>query len=157
LTWGPRNDLFLGVFSPILFIEHGIIALRRDRTFLTLSLLAVIATTAPAASAQGPRTLTPDQRRILARCTVCHAIEVPNDRPSGPSLQGVVGRPIAARPGFAYSAALKKRGGRWDEATLDAFLASPAKLVPGNRMAFAGIKTPKDRAAVVAALKATGQ
>ena len=56
----------------------------------------------------------------------------------GPSLHGIVGKPAASVAGFTYSNALKASGLTWDAATLDAWLASPAKLVPGNKMIFTG-------------------
>ena len=37
-------------------------------------------------------------------------------------------------PGYAYSEAMKRSGIVWDAQTLDAFLASPQKQVPGSRM-----------------------
>jgi nitrite reductase (NO-forming) len=40
----------------------------------------------------------------------------------------------------------------WDVATLDAYLADPAKVVPGNKMPFPGLKTDHERNAVVAYL-----
>jgi cytochrome c len=37
----------------------------------------------------------------------------------------------------------------WSETELDAFLSDPAGYVPGTSMPFAGLKDPKDRAAVI--------
>jgi cytochrome c2 len=64
------------------------------------------------------------------RCTLCHA---PGGG-QGPSLKGVVGRKAGSLPGFAYSAALAGSGILWSEASLNAFLSDPAKLVPGTAM-----------------------
>lgn len=51
-------------------------------------------------------------------CLSCHAYE-PDDTPlEGPSLWQVYERPIASLPGFDYSPALARIGGRWDRATL---------------------------------------
>ena len=41
----------------------------------------------------------------------------------------------------------------WTEANLDAYLADPRGFVPNNKMAFAGLKKPDDRADVIAYLK----
>jgi cytochrome c len=41
---------------------------------------------------------------------------------------------------------------RWDAKSLDAFLAKPAAKVPGNKMVFAGLANPVDRANVIAYL-----
>lgn len=41
----------------------------------------------------------------------------------------------------------------WDYATLDVYLANPKTEVPGNKMAFAGVKKPEDRANLIAYLR----
>src|SRR5689334_9864712 len=47
----------------------------------------------------------------FSRCSACHTI-AQGGRPSiGPNLYGVMGGPIATRPGFAYSPALRAHGG----------------------------------------------
>ena len=56
-------------------------------------------------------------------------------------------------PGVSYSAALKGSKLKWDEKTLDAFLANPSKKVPGTRMPI-GTPDPAKRAAIIAYLKA---
>ena len=73
----------------------------------------------------------------------------------GPNLYGVVGRAAAATPGFNYSAAMKASKLRWDEQTLNEYLAAPQKKVPGTRMPIATPDAAK-RAAIIAYLKAEG-
>lgn len=70
---------------------------------------------------------------------------------AGPTLDGVVGRPIASVPGFAYSPALKRRNGVWSEAELDAFLRNPNGYAPGTTMVLDGLDE-KSRARVIAQL-----
>ena len=71
----------------------------------------------------------------------------------GPSLAGVAGRKIAGLADFKYSAGLTaKAGAPWTDASLDAFLTTPAKFAPGTKM-MTGVTNPADRAAVVAYLK----
>jgi len=41
----------------------------------------------------------------------------------------------------------------WTAETLDAYLADPRAFMPGNRMAFRGISSAQDRAAVIAWLQ----
>jgi cytochrome c len=65
------------------------------------------------------------------RCVGCHSID--DDR-VGPAHRGVFGRKAGARPGFAYSAALRQSSVVWNEQTLDAWLAEPQKLIPGQAM-----------------------
>lgn len=40
----------------------------------------------------------------------------------------------------------------WDAATLDAYLTGPQKVVPGNKTPFPGLKTKRERSAVIAFL-----
>ena len=93
---------------------------------------------------------------IYDRCMACHAID--RDR-TGPRHEGLIGRPVGSVPGFAYSPAMRKAGKAgmvWDEATLDKFLENPTKFLPGTRMGYAGIKTPQERADLIAFLKKAG-
>jgi cytochrome c len=80
----------------------------------------------------------------FAQCMSCHSVEAGKNL-IGPSLHGVVGRKAASLPNYAYSEALKNSGLTWDEATLDKWLANPAKDVPGNKMAFFGMPDPAKR------------
>ena len=75
----------------------------------------------------------------------------------GPSLAGIMGRKAGAEPNYNYSAAMKQSGLVWDGKTLDAYLADPQKLIPGNKMPFPGLKTDHDRADVIAYLAAGAQ
>jgi cytochrome c len=82
-----------------------------------------------------------------AACAACHAPAGGNG--IGPSLTGVVGRKAGTSAGFHYSRALRQSGIRWNARTLDRYIADPQKLVPGNRMPFAGLKDAAQRAAIV--------
>src|SRR3546814_17959523 len=65
----------------------------------------------------------------------------------GPNLDGVVGRKAAALSGFDYSDAMiaqARRGLVWTEAALDAFLADPQGVVPGNELGFFGLADRSD-------------
>lgn len=87
--------------------------------------------------------------QIFRRCMACHTVDAGGSNGIGPNLHGIVGHAVAAHPGFSYSAAMKAKGGQWDAATLDAFLAEPMKVVPGTKMAFAGVIDPTDRKALI--------
>ena len=87
------------------------------------------------------------------RCQICHGAAGAKPSPLGPNLAGVIGRKAASKP-FAYSAALKASKLVWTRSTLDQYLAGPAKLVPGTRMAVA-LSDAQQRAAVVGYLAKT--
>lgn len=112
---------------------------------------------APAAEAAAPAAGDPAAgEKFAARCKACHSFEKGGPNQVGPHLFGVLGRPIASAADFNYSDAMKEFsvGGTkaWDEATLDAYLADPKGTVPGNKMAFPGVKKDTDRANLIAYL-----
>src|SRR4051812_43624429 len=83
--------------------------------------------------------------KLYQNCNACHALE-PNRNLTGPSLAGVVGRKAGGLDSFTrYSDPLKSSGIVWDEKSLDAWLADPRHLVPGNEMIFPGIKNSQQR------------
>jgi cytochrome c len=85
------------------------------------------------------------------QCAECHSPG--NADGAGPGLKGVVGRRAGTKAGFDYSVALKNSAIVWDAATLDGFLASPQKAVPGTTMAYPGDDDAKERADLIAYLK----
>lgn len=89
-----------------------------------------------------------DGARIYNQCKACHSLDAGVNR-VGPSLAALEGRVAGAVDGFRYSDALKDSGIVWDADTLDAYLADPRGNIPGNRMAFRGIRDEGQRAAVI--------
>jgi cytochrome c len=90
--------------------------------------------------------------KVFKKCQACHVVDKEQNR-VGPHLVGIIGRKAGAVEGFKYSDAMKESGKVWDEATIDAYLADPKGYIPKNKMAFAGLKKPEERAAVIAYLK----
>jgi cytochrome c len=90
---------------------------------------------------------------VFKQCAVCHNFKAGGTNKIGPNLWGVVGRKSATYPGFTYSAAMKAANKVWTPAVLDTYLTAPAKMVPGTKMTFAGLKNPADRADVIAYLQ----
>lgn len=70
----------------------------------------------------------------------------------GPNLYGLFGRPAGTAPGFPYSRALAEADFVWTPRALDAWLAEPARFLPGNAMAYPALASPGDRAALIASL-----
>jgi Cytochrome c2 len=89
--------------------------------------------------------------RVFNQCKACHTVEAGKNR-VGPSLHGVVGRKAGSVEGFNYSPAMKNSATVWTPENLDRYLASPKEGMPGNKMAFAGLKKAEDRANVIAYL-----
>jgi len=90
-------------------------------------------------------------RLVYRKCQACHSMDAGKNM-LGPSLAGIMGRKAGTESGYNYSAAMKQSGLVWDGNTLDAYLADPQKLVPGNKMPFPGRKLldAELRAAVLA-------
>ncbi|MBS1166057.1 MAG: cycM [Proteobacteria bacterium] len=88
-------------------------------------------------------------------CTACHSFANTGDNKVGPGLWEVVNRKPGSHEGFKYSQGMTTFGEThtWDFATLDVYLTNPKAEVPGNKMAFAGLKKPEDRANVIAYLR----
>ncbi|PKP94283.1 MAG: cytochrome c family protein [Alphaproteobacteria bacterium HGW-Alphaproteobacteria-15] len=110
------------------------------------------------ASAQAPESATAAAtdpvahgKTLFARCAACHSI-APGKNGIGPSLHAITGKASASLTGFAYSPAMQSAGLTWDDATLSVYLENPQGLIKGNRMAFAGLKNPQDRADLIAYL-----
>ena len=91
-------------------------------------------------------------KAMFSRCAACHNNSKGGPNGLGPNLFGVVGRKAGSIKDFSYSAAMKSAGFVWNNQKLDSYIANPAKVVPGNRMAFAGIADPKQRADLIAYL-----
>lgn len=121
-----------------------------------MKLLAVAAVLSVAVATPAAAQAVDGKKLFATRCGVCHWDPgKPGDQVRmGPSLSGVVGRKAGTHPKFTrYSKAMKDYGKPWTEAQIDAFIDNPRKLVPGTNMAFAGLKKPEERAAIVAYLK----
>jgi cytochrome c len=85
-------------------------------------------------------------------CQTCHNLAKGAGPKIGPDLWDVVGRPKASVAGFAYSDALKSKGGQWSLEDLNQFLANPRGYAPGTKMTFAGLSRQDQRAEVIAYL-----
>lgn len=93
-------------------------------------------------------------RLVFRKCQACHSLDAGKNM-LGPSLAGVIGRKSGTEPGYNYSPAMKQANITWEPQMLDRYLEDPAKIVPGNKMPFPGLKTDHDRADVIAFLGAS--
>lgn len=94
--------------------------------------------------------------KAYSKCQSCHTIDAGGANGIGPNLAGVMGGPVAAKGGFAYSAELKALGGNWDWEQMNLWLKNPKGLVAGTKMSFAGLSKVEDRAAIAAYLNSKG-
>jgi len=111
--------------------------------FVRVFALAVACGTADAAAGQ----------TVFKKCAACHTVDKGGANRVGPNLWGVVGAGLGQVAGYAYSKALKAKGGTWDYESLNAWLASPKTFMPGTKMTFAGVKKVEERANLIAYLR----
>jgi cytochrome c len=112
---------------------------------LALAGVAFAAALAPAAAADADH-----GKALYQSCVACHT-EKPDAM--GPSLKGVFGRKSAALDDYRYSNPMRRANLTWDEANLRDYIVDPQARVKGNRMPFAGVRSPKDADDLVAFLK----
>ncbi len=91
--------------------------------------------------------------RVMAQCRSCHTFEAGGANGIGPNLHDVFGRAAASHGGFEYSEGMQAHGGNWDYLALNDFLRSPATVVRGTKMAFAGLRNDQERVAMIAYLR----
>ena len=109
---------------------------------MTIRMLAIGLVAAGMASAAAPARAQGDAaagEKIFNKCKTCHFVDQAKNK-IGPHLVGIFGRPAGAVEDFKYSDAMKNAGIVWEDDTLTQYLQDPRGYIPGNRMAFAGLK-----------------
>lgn len=96
-------------------------------------------------------------RRSIAVCTACHTFVEGGTNGVGPNLWNILGRTVASVDGFNYSSAFRGQDGTWTYERLNAFLKSPSESIPGNRMAFLGVRRGSERANIIAYLRSLSE
>jgi cytochrome c len=121
--------------------------------FTSLTLVAAMAMMVAASHAATPLGDAGHGAQLFRACAACHSL-APDRNMTGPSLAGVWGRKAGALESFdRYSPALRASNVVWDEKALDQWLKSPSHFIPQNRMSFAGMSDPRQRADLTAFLK----
>lgn len=100
----------------------------------------------------GPGDAGRGKQVFASRCAGCHTLEQNRE---GPKLAGIFGRPSGTAPGYISSFALTKAAVKWDDQSLDKWLANPESLVPMNNMYFHVAKADQRRD-LIAYLKRSG-
>lgn len=111
--------------------------------FLALALTACAPPRAPPTAAE-----LAAGARAFQKCYSCHALEPGRNDLTGPTLDAIVGRRVAAEPGFDYSPALRRFAERepvWTRRLINSFAEDPEALVPGTSMTFHGMPDPEER------------
>jgi cytochrome c len=93
-------------------------------------------------------------KAVFKKCMACHSTEPVNK--VGPTLSGIIGRPVASIADYNYSGAMRafgEGGKQWNEGLIAEYLMAPKAMVPGTRMTFAGLKKIEDIANLIAYLK----
>lgn len=92
-------------------------------------------------------------KKVFNKCKTCHVVDEEKNK-IGPNLVGIIGRPAGSVADFKYSDAMMASGITWDAETISAYVADPKGYIPGNKMAFAGLKKEEEIADLIAYLEA---
>jgi cytochrome c len=94
-----------------------------------------------------------DGQAVARKCQTCHSFDEGGANKVGPNLWEIVNRPVASHEGFRYSNAMTEFGGEWTFDRLAGYLADPRGYIPGNKMAFPGVRKDDELAALLAFLR----
>lgn len=127
----PGLILLLALTSPTAFAQDG----ASDRTYST------------AGDAKAGRT-------AFFKCRACHNLDGDQNPKAGPNLDKIFGRMAGTSDSYqGYSKALRESAIVWSEAALDQWFGDPQNYLPGNKMAFAGIRSEQERKDLIAYLR----
>ena len=90
-----------------------------------------------------------DGAKVFKKCAACHSIAEGGANKIGPALWGVIGRSAGSAPGYKYSKAMAAHGKNWSFEEMNGFLIKPKDWIKGTKMSYAGLKSEKERAAVI--------
>ena len=87
--------------------------------------------------------------KVFKKCAACHSIAEGGKNKIGPALWGVLGRQAGSLPDYKYSKAMATHGKKWSFEEMNGFLIKPKDWIKGTKMAYAGLKNPKERASLI--------
>lgn len=129
----------------VIFVKGN--AMLRLSAVAAFSLLCSVAANAQDAAAG---------KTVFNQCRACHQVGETAKNAVGPVLNGISGRKSGSVAGYNYSDANKNSGKTWDDATFLAYIKDPKGFMPGNKMAFAGVKDEQKAKDLLAYLKTFG-
>lgn len=115
-------------------------------------MLVTLLLAAGPARAQDFEAIRAGRQLFLDHCAACHSL-MSGQNDKGPSLRGISGAAAGARPGFAYSDAMKYSGKVWNQIQLNDFLKNPTRAIPGTKMTAGAIADPEERREIIAYLQ----
>ena len=90
-----------------------------------------------------------DGQKVFKKCAACHSITKGGANKIGPALWGVIGRQAGNISDYKYSKAMAAHGKIWSFEEMNGFLIKPKDWIKGTKMSYAGLKSEKERAAVI--------
>ena len=87
--------------------------------------------------------------KVFKKCAACLSIAEGGKNKIGPALWGVLGRQAGSLPDYKYSKAMTAHGKKWSFEEMNGFLIKPKDWIKGTKMSYAGLKSEKERAAVI--------
>ena len=87
--------------------------------------------------------------KVFKKCAACHSIAEGGKNKIGPALWGVLGRQAGSLPNYKYSKAMAGYEKKWSFEEMNGFLIKPKNWIKGTKMSYAGLKSEKERAAVI--------
>tara|TARA_Y100000590_G_C15572338_1_gene959091 strand:- start:597 stop:1127 length:531 start_codon:yes stop_codon:yes gene_type:complete len=88
-------------------------------------------------------------KKVFKKCAACHSIAQGGGNKIGPALWGVIGRQAGSLSDYKYSKAMAAYGKLWSFEEMNGFLIKPKDWIKGTKMSYAGLKDPKERAALI--------
>ena len=87
--------------------------------------------------------------KVFKKCLACHSVVKGGPNKIGPNIFGVLNRKAGSISDYKYSKAMAAYGKVWSFEEMNGFLTKPKDWIKGTKMSFMGLKSVKDRAAVI--------